>query len=116
VLNAPWVAYSETFLGIDTGFVFVAARNLRDGGTSRCFAGGFAVPRIRFSVVKIVIQHNGDFVWSSKGVSREIVACDPSGTRTMLDRGSGIDPESLELRGSYIAWTNAGVRRFHGPG
>lgn len=120
VLNSPWVAYRETFLGVDTGTLFVAARNLRNGKISRCFVGGFAALWFPLSIVQIVVQHSGVFAWSTEGKlgsgkRREIGACDPSGTRVTLDAGPGIDPDSLELRGSSITWTDAGTSRSYEP-
>jgi hypothetical protein len=34
-----------------------------------------------------------------------------SGRRTLLARGRSIDPQSLRLRGSRVAWTQTGDRR-----
>lgn len=119
VLNAPWVAYRESFIAVDTGTLFVAATNLRSGDTNRCFAGAFN-NSVRFSVIKVAVRRNGDFAWSSeergfRGGVHEIATCDPSGTKTTLDSGPGVDLGSLALRGSAIIWRDSGGRRSYRP-
>ena len=41
---------------------------------------------------------------------KQVVACSATG-ELVLDHGEGIDPESLELHGSTLTWTNSGEPR-----
>ena len=43
-------------------------------------------------------------------LERQVTACTPTGGQ-LLDKGEGIEPQSLELHGSTLIWTDAGETR-----
>jgi hypothetical protein len=130
-LHAPWVAYAESFHGIDTGQLLVTALNLRSGAAAYCPVGGWQAPHRRVSVTGVALKRNGSVAWIGAGSAHEpdgreaepisgslvygplepeIVACDTTGEH-VLDSGEGIDLNSLALRSSILTWTNAGATR-----
>ena len=114
-VHAPMVAYAFTAYYFDTHATFVRVRNLSTNVTVRgCRAGGDLAPRRTPRVAKIVMDARGKVAWSVEGGTFgdpfAVVACDSTGQH-VLDRGEGIDLESLALHGSVVSWLDGGSRR-----
>lgn len=116
VLHAPWVAYSQDFWAVDTGELFVAAKNLRSGRSYLCPVGPWSsAAGIKSELAGIVLTRTGRVGWiaqkhESSGSNGEVAACDSAGFKR-LDNGEGIDLESLRLLGSRMTWTDSGAER-----
>ena len=66
---------------------------------------------------RLVLKPDGSVAWIDKGqwYVRYVHRHDSTGT-TIVDSGTGIDPNSLAAGGAYLYWTNAGAPRsapFH---
>jgi hypothetical protein len=119
VLQAPWVAYSITSMGIDSGGSGISVKNLRTGAETQTYGAvtlpPFRSPETFTSVAKIVLQGDGDVAWIGREVSvgveqprLQVELGGPAGF-SVLDEGPAIDPKSLTLSGSILTWSNAGV-------
>ncbi len=58
---------------------------------------------------KIVVKADGAVAWVC-GIRHKVYAVDKHGRR-LLDSGSGIEPQSLQLHGSTISWIDDGARK-----
>jgi hypothetical protein len=83
--------------------------DLRDGKDVRRIELA-AFPGDCRSVSDLELKSNASIGWTLDGNSPEVWAYDASGKR-MLDKGAGVDKDSLTLSGSTLSWMNAGVRR-----
>jgi len=114
-------AYGLARFGVDTGRTSVVVRRLTDGAQLNEFAATQAVGAESFqSVGSIVVRPDGAVAWIATNYSIiggghgtvEVHAADSRGNR-VLDRAPShperIDPTSLHLVGSTLAWTDAGV-------
>jgi hypothetical protein len=141
LLKAPWAGGLVRSHGRDTYRLAVIARNLHTGAVTKCPAGGGIAPRRGGWVDTVVLRGNGSTAWIGShyvygpgivshgtpyetgefGISsplapphrilqEQVMACTASGGQ-LLDQGEGIDPESLELLGSTLTWTDAGETR-----
>jgi hypothetical protein len=133
VLSTPWAGGATESHGVDTYRLTVIARNLRTGALNKCPAGGGGIPRTRNSTVdKVVLKGNGSTAWTGTNyvyepvtvppgpgatapapgphLQKQVTACTASG-KQLLDKGYGIDLESLELHGSTLTWSNSGETR-----
>lgn len=121
VLRAPWVAYSITSMGIDSGGSGISVKNLRTGAETQTY-GAVTLPPFRgpetfTSIAKIVLQDDGNVAWIGREVSignqtpRLQVELGNSAGLSVLDEGPDIAPDSLSLDGSTLTWSNAGVTR-----
>lgn len=120
VLNAPWTAYLETFIAVDTGTTFIAATNLDSGKTRRCFLTTIAALRYSSTVHRIVVTRNGIVAWSreghasrglgdpGRGANREIGMCDGEEEGATIDAGNDIDLASLRQQRDRAAGSAAG--------
>jgi hypothetical protein len=133
VLNAPWAGGATESHGVDTYRLTVIARNLHTGALNKCPAGGGGIPRTRDSMVdKVVLRGNGSTAWTGTNyvyepmtippgpgatapapgphLQKQVTACTAEGQQ-LLDKGEGIDLESLELHGATLTWTDFGETR-----
>jgi hypothetical protein len=138
LLKAPWAGGLVRSHGRDTYRLAVFARNLHTGAVTKCPAGGGIAPRRGGWVDTVVLRGNGSTAWIgshyvyeptivSQGtpyetgeigkwtppapprrvLQEQVMACTASGGQ-LLDEGTSIDPESLELNGSTLNWTDSG--------
>ncbi len=116
-------AYGLARFGIDTGRSTVVVRRLTDGKQLKEFAATQAVGAESFQTVgSVVVKPDGAVAWIATNFSIvggghgtvEVHAADARGDR-VLDKAPShperIDPASLRLVGSTLAWTDAGVSR-----
>lgn len=113
-LAGPYVAYACGG-NLDPGcWVAVRVFDLRDGSEhspilSTSLGGGFGhgVPPS-----DVELKENGSVAWIAgyEEIRREVGALDTNGQR-LLDSGRRIDPDSLQLNGSTLTWTNDGSTR-----
>jgi hypothetical protein len=120
VLRVPWVAYSITSMGVDGGGSGISVRNLKTGAETQSYDAVTLppnpAPETFTSVAKIVLQQDGDVAWIGEEASitgaeppRLQVELGDSAGLSIVDEGSGIDPDSLSLNGSMLTWSNAGA-------
>jgi hypothetical protein len=141
LLKAPWAGGLVRSHGIDTYRLAVFARNLHTGAVAKCPAGNGIAPRRGGWVNKVVLAGHGSTAWTGsqyvveptnyspgtpyetgeygkyappaptrRVLERQVTVCTPTG-KQLLDQGDGIDPESLELHGSTLTWSDAGETR-----
>jgi hypothetical protein len=115
-IRAPWVAYAESFSGIDTSALTVAAMDLRQGETSYCLVGGRRAPRRGPTVTGIALRRNGHRAWiGESGLSTPEIGVCASTEREVkgevIASGDGIDLQSLALHDSTLTWTDSGNRQ-----
>jgi hypothetical protein len=87
-------------------------------GRQRLAADRWAVRRSARGVVDLELKENGALAWTvARGSwadpqfsARELWVSDAQGRR-MLDRGPGLDTQSLTLSGSTLTWVNDGQTR-----
>jgi hypothetical protein len=114
----PMAAYSIVFQGVDSRSVYVVVRNLRDGEKVSEFSGAPSVGVEQVSsVTDIEVTSSGSVAWIGQGHSRgsgangaEVAVGAPGQPAEVLDKGNGIAPKSLELKGNTLSWINAGTR------
>jgi hypothetical protein len=120
VLRAPWVAYSETTSAVDNAVAAVFVRNLRTGLITQSYPAVTEVsgPENFSSVARIALKRNGSVGWVGEEnsitagglVLRQVEIGDSRGF-LLAGQGAGIDPESLQLHGSTLNWTDSGTAR-----
>jgi hypothetical protein len=119
VLAGVDVAYGLSRFGVDTGSTQVMVRRLTDGKLlhGAPATSSVAGPESYQSVSALVLKPDGAVAWigqsnsiGGRGHGVEVHRFDTRG-QSVLDRGSGIGPSSLRLRGSVLSWTNSGRRR-----
>ena len=87
---------------MDTSKVFVVTLNLRTNMRVRCLIGGRFLAKPGPSVAKIAIAAKGQAVWVkelARSSEIEVETCSRDGEVVVLDHGSGIDAQSLAVRG-----------------
>jgi len=111
-VSAPLLAYAYSQYGTDAHETWVRVRNLRTGEVVRtCAAGGDLAPGTLPRFGRIVLDSRAAVAWSAQTQEGNVVYdCDASGS-TRLDRGDGVELESLSLERSVIHWTDAGEER-----
>jgi hypothetical protein len=118
VLRAPWVAYSETTIAVDNAAAAIFVRNLRTGHLAQSHPAVTEVsgPENHSSVTQIALTGYGAVAWigeessiSAGGLVLRQVEIGDSAGFSVADQGAGIDPQSLELHGSTLSWTNSGT-------
>lgn len=115
------VAYGLARFGVDTGRTSVVVRRLTDDKQLGDYAATQAVGVESFQTVgSVVVKGDGSVAWIATEFSIvggghgtvEVHAADSRGDH-VLDRAPSkperIDPKSLRLVGSTLAWTDAGV-------
>ena len=65
----------------------------------------------RSTVTDLVLRPTGSVAWVADDEGRRRVDALSSGDFRTLDSGTGIDPDSLELQGSTLSWTNGGQEK-----
>jgi len=114
-------AYGTEICGVDTGSSSLVVRRLSDGRVLRQFPAisGPIRPESFVSVASVVAKPGGAVAWIAlaesiltHSSSIEVLAAGSSGTGSrVLDRGRGINPGSLALRGSRLTWSDHGRTR-----
>lgn len=108
VLSGRFVAVDETECEPAGCSGSIAITDLKSGRVRRSAsveggAGGNAQ--------RMVVKPNGSVAWTRPfNGELEVVKLDAGG-ETVVDRGDGVDVESLALAGSILYWTNGGVPR-----
>lgn len=124
VLDAPWVAYLEDFVYVDSGFDAMGVLNLRTGARRHCPVGRWdGNSQTGFSMTGLVVTERGSAGWIGERQTlnfagpqtvrerrREVHACEGA-RRRLLDEGAGIDLDSMRLHGHILSWTDAGAPR-----
>lgn len=118
-LSVPWAAGIEgRVVGRDSHRLAVSATDLRTGRRHTCPAGGGRAPGQLPRIDRMVLKPNGSMAWI--GVSRNagntepvvaVYACDANGAARTIERGPGINPRSLTLRGSQLSWSAEGTTK-----
>jgi hypothetical protein len=112
-------AYATQTCGVDTGAASLVLRRLSDGrqlGSYEAVSPPVGPESYR-SVVAVVLRADGAVAWIGSASSiishrSELqVQAVSGGAHRQLDRGPGIGPHSLRLRGTRLTWTDAGRTR-----
>jgi hypothetical protein len=112
-------AYGLRSCGIDTGTGTLVVRRLTDGHELHTFPATTspAGPESYRAVRSVVLRPDGAVAWI--GAASSIVShrkqvevnAATGATPRLLDKGVGIDPESLRLHGTRLTWSNGGRTR-----
>lgn len=121
VLAGDFVGYIETQHGVDSGtttliVVDVASRRK----LHEIAAGHYVDAGLVFSegITDFVVSNHGSVAWiverkkrGSFEEERTVQVVGPTGTPTIADASTTIDPMSLRLSGHTLSWSDGGVRR-----
>jgi hypothetical protein len=118
-VTAELAAYGLERCGVDTGSSLLIVRRLTDGHQIRSASATKASLPEAFQIVSAVaLRSNGAVAWigtihSVVGgrTSVEVHMITSSGTRSMVDSGSSIEPTSLRLHGSRLTWRHGKATR-----
>lgn len=113
----PWVGAIELRQeGQDTARLYSASVSVESGAASRCLIGGGDRPGQLPRVRETFLTPAGRLAWVAlmpdrgSGATLEIGACESSGPN-ILESGSGIEANSVALKGSTLSWSDSGVQR-----
>jgi hypothetical protein len=117
-LAAPYLAYACGGNWMDRCIAGVRVVDLRDGSVRSPRMPAWVFGRRGFTVpTDIQLKDNGSVAWiiadlqaGGRPGPREVGALDGAGQR-LLDSGSKLDVNSLELNESTLTWINDGTRR-----
>jgi hypothetical protein len=115
-LAAAYVGYSVATCGIDNGTTIVYLRRLSDGAITRQHGATTTVGvESHQTVNSLVVRADGAVAWIATANSigapklvRQVERLDSHGF-ALLDSGRGIAPNSLDLHGTLISWTDHGT-------
>lgn len=98
-------------LGQDGFQVWAVSRNLVTDGARRCLLRGGDRPQPL--PLRLLVDPSGSIAWLASipvtsGTELELGTCDESGAR-VVSGGSELNPRSVELKGTTLIWTEAGV-------
>jgi hypothetical protein len=121
-LAGPVVAYEEYAFNapeapVETATNVIFVRNLRTGRVLHRLPTGPSTPPDKIGrgpVSGLVVKSDGTVAWMTGGVvegveTNVIHVVDRLGSRVVAS-GTGIDPNSLRLRGSTLSWMQNGTR------
>jgi hypothetical protein len=113
------VAYGRTSYGVDVISAEVVVENLTDGRVLRDEAAtrSNAGPEYAQQVDSVVVKRDGSVAWiasvssiTSPTTAIEVRKSDQT-SRTSLDHGPKIKPDSLRRDGSRLSWRNGSTRK-----
>ena len=115
-LAAGYAGYSVSTCGVDNGTTIVYVRRLTDGTiTQQHIATTVVGVESHQTVNSLVVRSDGAVAWIATADSigapklvRQVERMDSHGF-ALLDSGGGVAPNSLDLHGTLISWTDHGT-------
>jgi hypothetical protein len=120
VLAGDFVGYTETQFGVDSGSSTLIVVDVASRRTAHEISAGHYVDAgLLFSerVTDFVVSNRGSLAWITVRRSslveeeRTVQVVGPTGTTTIADSNTTIDPTSLRLADHTLSWSDGGAQR-----